>query len=272
MSMNSTAAPGLGHGLDLSSTTPTPFLRLVRVELRKSWDTRAGLWLLISMAALSGIIMVIQLAVGIAQDDVSLTFNSFLGGANIAIGLLLPVVGILLVTSEWSQRTAMVSFSLEPRRPHVIFAKLAVGVVLAFAAVAVAMALAAVSNVIYALLSSDSIVWDLDLPHAGAFVLLQLIGMLTGFAFATLLLNTPAAIVIYMVYSFVLPGIFAIGAELLGWFDKIRPWIDFANAQVNLPDASMTSQDWAHFAVSGLLWLVLPLVIGIWRVLRAEVK
>ena len=32
--------------------------------------------------------------------------------------------------------------------------------------------------------------------------------MLTGFAFAALLLNSPAAIVLYMVYSFVLPGIF----------------------------------------------------------------
>ena len=34
----------------------------------------------------------------------------------------------------------------------------------------------------------------------------------------------------------------------------------------------MTGEDWAHFAVSGFIWLVVPLVIGIWRVLRAEVK
>ena len=34
----------------------------------------------------------------------------------------------------------------------------------------------------------------------------------------------------------------------------------------------MTDEDWAHFAVSGLIWLVLPLTIGLWRVLRAEVK
>ena len=45
-------------------TTPTPFARLVRVEVRKAHDTRSGLWLLISTAALTAVVMVIQLAVG----------------------------------------------------------------------------------------------------------------------------------------------------------------------------------------------------------------
>ena len=134
MSMNSMAAPGLGHSLDISGTTPTPFARLVRVEVRKAYDTRSGLWLLISTAALTAVVMVIQLAVGATQEDVSLTYNSFLTSTNFSIAILLPVIGILLLTSEWSQRTAMVSFSLEPRRPHVILAKLTVGVLLAVAA------------------------------------------------------------------------------------------------------------------------------------------
>jgi hypothetical protein len=34
----------------------------------------------------------------------------------------------------------------------------------------------------------------------------------------------------------------------------------------------MTGKDWAYFAVSGLIWLVVPLGVGAWRVLRAEVK
>ena len=29
---------------------------------------------------------------------------------------------------------------------------------------------------------------------------------------------------------------------------------------------------WAEFVVSGVVWLVVPLAMGIWRVLRAEVK
>lgn len=269
--MSATTAPGMGHALDLTSTTPIPFFRLVRVELRKTWDTRSGLWLLISTAVLTAAVMVIQLAVVLTQD-LQVSYNDFLTSTNFSMALLLPVLGILLLTSEWSQRTAMVSFSLEPRRPLIIAAKFVVGIGLAVAAVLIALVLATICNALYGVLSGDEVVWDLGLANVGGFLLLQVIGMLTGFAFAALLLNSPAAIVLYMVYSFVLPGVFGLGAVLIGWFDTIRPWIDFNYAQGPLVDATMTGQDWAHFAVSGFLWLVLPLVIGVWRVLRAEVK
>ncbi|HEU5035599.1 MAG TPA: ABC transporter permease [Nocardioides sp.] len=268
----SAPAPALGHAIDISSTTPTPFLRLVRVEARKARDTRAGFWLLLSTALLCAIVMVIQLAVGITQDDVFLSYNSFLTSTNFSIAILLPVIGIMLLTSEWSQRTAMVSFSLEPRRPRVIGAKLVVGLVLAVAAVVIALVLAVLCNAVYGVLSDDPVRWNATVAQTAAFVLLQVIGMLTGFAFAALLLNTPAAIVIYMVYSFVLPGLFELGAQLMGWFDSIRPWIDFNYAQGPLVDATMAGKDWAYFATSGFIWLVLPLAIGFSRVLRAEVK
>jgi ABC-type transport system involved in multi-copper enzyme maturation permease subunit len=269
--MSATTVPGLGHSLDLSSTSPTPFLRLVRVELRKTWDTRAGLWLLISTAVLTAAVMVIQLAVVLTQDLV-VSYNDFLTSTNFSIAILLPVLGILLLTSEWSQRTAMVTFSLEPRRPLVIAAKFVVGIGLAVAAVAIALVLATICNTLYGMLSGDEVVWDLGFAVVGGFVLLQVIGMLTGFAFAALLLNSPAAIVLYMVYSFVLPGIFGLGAALIGWFEDLQPWIDFNDAQTPLIDATMTGQDWAQLAVSGVIWLVIPLAIGVWRVLRAEVK
>ena len=43
--------------------------------------------------------------------------------------------------------------------------------------------------------------------------------MLGGFALAALLLNTAAAIVVFFVYKWVLPGLFALGAALMGWFE-----------------------------------------------------
>ena len=45
-----------------------PFTRLVQVELRKMFDTRAGRWLLISIAAFTALVLVIQLWVVLAQD------------------------------------------------------------------------------------------------------------------------------------------------------------------------------------------------------------
>lgn len=268
----STATPVAPMTLDISGTARTPFSRLVRTELRKTRDTRAGLWLLISTAVLTGLVMVIQLSVAVAQDLV-LTYNDFLTSTNFSIALLLPVIGILLLTSEWSQRSAMVTFSLEPHRPRVIVAKLVAGLILGIAAVVIALALAAVCNGLFNAMSDLGGDWDLSVEQTAYFVILQEIGMLTGFAFAALLLNSPAAIVLYMVYSFVLPGIFEIGAALIGWFEDLRPWIDFGLAQAPLFDGNgMEAKDWAYFAVSGFIWLVIPLAVGFWRVLRAEVK
>lgn len=258
--------------LDVSSTAPTPFSRLVRTELRKTWDTRAGFWLLLATAVLTGAVMVIQLAVVLTQDLV-VTYNDFLTSTNFSIALLLPVIGILLLTSEWSQRTAMVTFSLEPNRGRVILAKAVVGLLLGVLAVAIALVLAAVCNSLLNAMSDLGGDWDLSVQQTAYFVLLQEIGMLTGFAFAALLLSSPAAIVLYMVYSFVLPTLFEIGAALIGWFADLRPWVDFAGAQTPLfDDGGMAGEDWAHLAVSGFIWLVVPLALGVWRVLRAEVK
>ena len=69
--------------LDVSQTPVVPFGRLVRVELRKLADTRAGRWLLISIAALTLIVLIIQLSVVVSQD-VNATYADFMQGASTA--------------------------------------------------------------------------------------------------------------------------------------------------------------------------------------------
>ena len=66
--------------------------------------------------------------------------------------------------------------------------------------------------------------------------------MSTGFAFGVLFLNTAAAIVFYFVYSFILPGLFELGAALMDWFKDIRPWIDFATAQNPIIEADVSGK------------------------------
>jgi ABC-2 type transport system permease protein len=243
--------------LDVSGTPRVPFTRLVSVELRKLADTRAGRWLLISIAALTLLVLVIQMWVVVAQNT-SVTFNDFLQGMNTPMGILLPVLGVLSVTSEWSQRTAMVTFTLEPSRVRVIGAKLVSLLLISVLALIVGLVLAAFANVLYGALSGDPVVW-------GG------VGKLS-FAFGALFLNSPAGIVVYFVYSFVFPGLFAIGASLMDWFKNLQPWIDFNTDQGGLIDGTIQGKDWAHLVVAGLIWLVLPLAIGVWRIRRAEVK
>ena len=74
--MTTTAAP---MTLDVSQTARVPFSRLVKVELRKMFDTRAGRWLLISIAAFTALVLVIQLWVVLAQDQ-TVSFDDFAAG------------------------------------------------------------------------------------------------------------------------------------------------------------------------------------------------
>ncbi len=256
--------------LDVSDTAPVPFTRLVQVELRKMFDTRAGRWLLISIGAVTALVLIIQLWVVLAQDQ-TVSFGDFAAGANIPMSVLLPVLGVMSVTSEWSQRTAMVTFTLEPSRSRFVAAKFASTMAVALGAVVTGIALTILANAAYAAFSDNQVTWF------GAFdivsiALLYIIAMATGFVFGALFLNTAAGIVMYFVYSFILPTIFAIGAELMDWFNKVRPWIDFANAQTPLQNADVSGKEWQQLLVSGFIWLVIPLAVGLWRVLRAEVK
>jgi ABC-2 type transport system permease protein len=259
------------HTFDISGTTPVPFGRLVAVELRKMADTRAGRWLLISIAALTALVLAIQLAV-ILSNDLQVDFRDFMIAMNTPMGVLLPVLGIMSVTSEWTQRTAMVTFTLEPSRSRLILAKFVSTMLIAVVAVVIGLALSVVANLLYGALSGDEVLWDIGVVDVVFYFLLHAIGMATGFAFGTLFLNTAAAIVVYFVYSFVLPGLFQLGAQLIDWFADIQPWVDFAAAQNPLIEGNVNGEQWAQLAVSGLLWLGLPLAVGLWRVLRAEVK
>jgi ABC-2 type transport system permease protein len=256
---------------DVTSTPPVPFGRLVRVELRKLADTRAGRWLLISIVALTLLVLIIQLAV-VLGNDLHPKFVDFLQGMNTPMAILLPVLGVLSITSEWSQRTAMVTFTLEPSRMRVVTAKLVSLVIVSVLALVVGLVLGAVANVLYGSFSGDDLVWGNVGKLVLTYFIAYILSMASGFALGALFLNSPAGIVVYFAYSFVLPIPFAIGAALMGWFDSLRPWIDFNFAQTPLIDGTIHGSDWGHLVTSGLIWLVLPLVIGLWRISRSEVK
>jgi ABC-2 type transport system permease protein len=241
-----------------------PFLRLVRAELRKSYDTRAGKWLLISIGLVTAAAVVITLFVASPKN---LTYETFVAAAGIPQSILLPVLGILLITSEWSQRTGLVTFTLEPNRWRIIWAKTLAAVILGLIAVLVAFVVAALANVVGTSLRDGAGTWGWGFADFADIGLLQLLGILSGLAYGMVLLNSAAAIVL----SFAIPTVTSI---VFSWskLADAAPWLDPNTAQSPLSDRNVTSTDWGHLAVNVSLWIALPLAIGIWRVLRGEVK
>ena len=240
-----------------------PLARLVRVELRKLTDTRSGKWLLIAIAVITTLIIG---ALFLTAKQSDRTFSNFMGATATPQGFLLPVMGILLVTSEWSQRTALVTFTLMPVRGRVLAAKVVAALIAGLLAIALAMAIAALAT----LAGGADHAWaHIGLDDVGKFTILQLSGILQGLAFGLLFLNSAAAIVTY----FVLPTAFSIVANLWSALDKVKEWVDLSTSQQPLfSGASMSGQQWAQLATGTLIWVALPFAVGLVRVLRAEVK
>jgi ABC-2 type transport system permease protein len=249
--------------LELTGSRRIPMRRLIGVELRKLGDTRAGKWLLIAIGLITVAAITIFL---LTAKDSNLTFLNLVGVTAAPQGFLLPVLGILLVTSEWSQRTALVTFTLVPARGRVLAAKVVAAVLAGLAAIVVAVGVAALAT---ALFGSAAGWQSFAVADLGKFAILQISGVLQGLAFGLLFLNSAAAIVTY----FVLPTAFSILSSLWKAMADVQPWIDLGSSQPPLYSGDpMTAAQWAHLGTGTALWVLLPFVLGLWRVLRAEVK
>jgi ABC-2 type transport system permease protein len=258
-----TAIPAAPAILDVSGTPGIPLSRLVRVELRKLADTRASRWLLIAIAAITAVIILIFFLTANTSDR---TFLNFMGATATPQGFLLPVLGILLVTSEWSQRTALVTFTLMPVRGRVLLAKVIAALIAGLIAIVVAVAVAALATAVG---GADNAWADIGVDDFAKFGLLQVSGVLQGLAFGLLFLSSAAAIVTF----FVLPTVFSIVANVWGTLQKSAPWLDLATAQQPLfGGQNLSSEQWWQVVTATLIWVVLPFVVGLVRVLRAEVK
>ena len=71
----------------------------------------------------------------------------------------------MLVTSEWSQRTALVTFTLEPRRSRVVLAELVVAQLLTVLTLVVAFVVGVVCTAICELVQPDLTSWAIGLGY-----------------------------------------------------------------------------------------------------------
>jgi len=243
-----------------------PFGRLLRVELRKLVDTRAGFWLLTAIGLITVAVVVVFLFVADADQ---LTYLNFVGATATPQSILLPVLGILAVTAEWSQRTGLVTFTLEPSRLRVAVAKLAAVVLVGLLAVLVALGVAALGNLAGSLLMDGDGSWAFEVANVRDFFVLQLLGVVQGFAFGMLLMSSAAAIVLYYVVPIAWTALFS----MVGALADAAPWLDLNTAIAPAFDQqTFQGDDWAHIAVTATIWVVVPFVLGLVRLLRREVK
>ncbi len=250
------------HGIEAAPSSargPIPFSRLVRVEWAKATDTRAARWLL-ALVALSTAGM--MLAPIFAPTNFDQTHASYLRVAALALTILLPVVAILMLTGEWSQRSVFSTFTQEPRRIRVVNAKLAASLMLGVGA-AIFGGVVTAGGLGLAAASGRALEANLDVGAVTGYLLFVLLNVLAGVAIGALLQSSAPAIAA----SFALPAAFAVlgAASTL-----VSDWIDMSTTFT-----WVLENDWgghvAQISISVLFWVAVPLAAGVVRTIRRDV-
>jgi ABC-2 type transport system permease protein len=238
------------------------FARLLAVELRKMVDTRAGFWLQIGTLLLMGGLVAISVAFG---DEADSRFQDMFWSALWPASMILPIMGILLVTSEWTQRTSLITFALVPRRERVIAAKIGAGIALSLTALVVSLPMAVVGTVI----ASPGVdgTWSLPPEMLGQAAVYVSAAMIMGFAFGMLLLVPAPAIVLY----FGLPLVWASLASISA-LQGVGHWLDSSESLAPMAEHPMDATEWAHVGTTLVVWVLVPLLAGLWRIARKEVQ
>lgn len=250
----------LGTDATRPAPGPVPFSRLVRVEWAKATDTRAARWLL----ALCGMSTAgMMLAPVLAPTRFDQTYTSYLAVASIAQVILLPVVAILMLTGEWSQRSILTTFTQEPRRIRIVSAKVAASLLLgggaaAFGGVVTAAGLGLASA------SGRAVEANLSLGHITGYLLYVVLNVLGGVAIGALLQSSATAIAAYFTLN---PAVALLGTAST----LVAHWIDTATTW-----NWVLENDWGghvpQILVSILLWVAIPLAAGVVRTLRRDIS
>lgn len=249
---------------------PIPTSRIVGVELRKMFDTRSGFWLLVSIGVLS---VAATVSAIVFAPDSARTYMTFASAVGLPMSVILPMIAILAVTGEWSQRSGLTTFSLVPNRSRVIGAKAIAATLVGIVAVLVAFAVGTVGNFVGSALAGLDPVWNIGPADAAQILLGNLVGMAIGFTLGVLLRNSPAAIVGYFVLSFVLSGIFQLLALVRAGFTDFQPWVDWNTTQTTLFQGKTSSAlEWTQLGSTTAIWIVVPLILGLTLVRRSEVR
>lgn len=232
---------------------------VARAEWTKLWSLRSTRWsLLAGFASMAGIGLIIAAAqmsrwtrLDVHERVTYDAINTGVGGYRLA-QLAIGVLGVMIISGEYSTGMIRSSLMAVPRRLPVLWAKLGVFAVVTF----VLMLLATLISFfgVQAIVTSHHVNRSLSDPHAlravvGTALFLTVLGAL-GVALGALLRNTAGGISALVGLLFVLPGIVALLPGTLG--DSISPYLPL-NAGTTVAtstfDNSHHLSTWGGFAV-----------------------
>jgi ABC-2 type transport system permease protein len=253
------------------------FTDVARMEWIKLRTLRSTGWITLILAAgmlgLAVLVMANEHYTHFSAADRASFDPTVEGFTGLALGqLLLAVLGVLTITSEFSSGMIRATLAAAPRRPMVLAAKaavlgvtgLAVGEVLAFGAFLAAQA-ALASPAPRATLAQPGVLRAVLM--AGAY--LCLMGLI-GLGIGAIIRHTAGAIATAVGVVFVLPVIFlAFPAGLQHGVEKFLPEIIAENSMTAVKHVSPSLPPWAGLGVLAL-YAAITLAAGGWLLARRD--
>jgi ABC-2 type transport system permease protein len=142
----------------------------------------------------------------------------------------------------------------------------------AIASMLFAFAAGALGNIAGSVIAGVPTVWDLTLDHALTIVLGNLVSLSIGTMLGMVLRSSAGGLVMYFVLVLLVPNLSTLLATSQDWYHDLQPWVDLPYAQSYLFEGMRTGAQWAHVVTAVTLWIVLPGIYGLRRVMRSEVK
>lgn len=239
---------------------------ILQVELMRTTDTRASRWLVVSIA-------VVGVGTVALSNGEEATMADFVNGAAIPLAALLPALAVLVATSDWSTRAAMATFTSEPRRLRILVTR---AVALILLVTGLSLVTSIVTAIAFVALHPDRVMLHASLSAlvaGGQLYALAISTSMTGFAVGSLLLNTPAAIVV----AFLVPVSLDVGAGVVA--PDLAPWISTLAFSAWLGSPHLSWGDTpdglpgiGRAMVSFLLWTAAPTAVGFWRQMKRDVR
>lgn len=206
--------------------------RVVRSEWTKLWSLRSTRWsLLVSVVGMAGLGILVSAVQMAHWNQMSFQDRATFDPVDVSLGgwhlaqLAIGVLGVLLITGEYSTGQIRSTFAAVPHRLPVLWAKAGVYAAITFVLMVVASFVAFLVS--QPILRRHHVETTLSSPHVlravvGAALFLTVTGLL-GLSLGALVRNTAAGIASFAGLMFVLPGITAILPN--SWGDSIDPYL-----------------------------------------------
>lgn len=236
-------------------------LRCVLVEARKLGNTRAShvLWIIaigLSVASAGGRTL---------YPLPTTNLDSIILMAAMPLSFFLMVLVALATASEFSTGAGTTTFTLVPRREMIVGAKVVTSLVVGSLCMLFSTMVSVGFVGIAPMVSDQPVSWEITSSWMAATWGTIVFYALAGLAWSLLTRSAITPIVLLLAWPIV--------SKLIGYFsDSVANAVSYLDIEAVFSLANGVDQGWLKLASSAVVWIVLPLIAGIWRLRTSDLS